>query len=505
MASDPAAERNAGRIIARNTLFGVVSQVALRGVNFLFNVLVVRYLGGSSFGQYSVVLAWTAVFGVLGDIGITQYMTREIARQPDRAADLFWDTALLRFLLAIITCAVTIGGAVLKPYEPEIVLGVVLYTCTYFFLAIMAPLGGIILGHERIDVLSVLTVVAQVILIIANIIFLMAGFGFLSLFLGSLVTLPIMLIALLRIMRRLKLRPPPFRVTPNTWVSLIRAGVPFAFIQLSLTYVFEFDTLMLQTYFSNEIVGFYKAPYNLTRNLLIFTAAFSGAVGLTLTREHASNPEVIRPWYFRSVKLMVFLGLPLAVGGSLLAEPIIVALYGRDYAPSALPFAILIWDTPLLMYTAFCGQLLQAILREGQATRIYALEAVINIGLNLLMIPRYGLVAASFITVATEFTGVLLFYRVLRREVGAGLGFRHIIRFAPAVGAMGLVIWLLSHATPHMGVFRLLAVIAISGAVYVALVWITGALTAEERGLLVGFVRRRLSRFIPRLEAPLVK
>jgi O-antigen/teichoic acid export membrane protein len=497
MASDQATQRNAGRIIARNTLFGVVSQVALRGVNFLFNVLVVRYLGGGSFGEYSVVLAWTAVFGVLGDLGITQYMTREIARQPDRANDLFWDTTLLRFLLTVITCIVTIGGAILKPYEPAIVLGVVLYTITYFFMAIMAPLGGIILGHERIDVISVLTVVAQVILIIANTFFLIAGFGFLSLFLGSLVTLPIMLVALLRIMRRLKLRPPPFRVTPNTWLRLIWAGLPFAFIQLSLTYVFEFDTLMLQNFFTNEIVGFYKAPYNLTRNLLIFTSAFSGAVGLTLTREHANNPEVIRPWYFRSVKLMVFLGLPLAVGGALLAEPIIVALYGRDYAPSAIPFAILIWDTPLLMYTALCGQLLQSILREGKATRIYALEAVINIGLNLLLIPRFGLVAASFTTVATEFTGVLLFYRLLRREVGPGLGFRHIIRFAPAVGVMGLVIWLLSHTTQNIGALRLLLIIGVSGTIYVALVWITGALTAEERGLLVGFVRRRLSRFLP--------
>lgn len=494
-----AEQRNAGRIIARNTVFSVLSQVALRGVNLLFNVLVIRHLGGGSFGQYSVVLAWTAVFGVLGDLGVTQYMTREIARRPERADELFWDTTLLRVLLAVLTCVVTIGGAIVKPYESEIILGVALYTLTYFFMAIMAPLGGIIMGHERLDVISVLNIIAQVVVMAIGTVFLIAGFGFISLILGSLLTLPIMLVALLWLMRRLKLRLPPFKVTPSTWRRLLMAGLPFAFIQLSLTYVFEFDTLLLQNYFSNEVVGWYKAPYNFARTLLIFTSAFSSAVGLTLTREHANNPEVVRPWYFRSVKLMVFLGLPLAVGGSLLAEPIMTTLYGQEYLPSALPFAILIWDTPLLMYTALCGQILTSILREGQATRIYALEAVINIGLNLLLIPRFGLIAASFTTIATEFTGAVLFYRLLRREIGAGLGFTHLIRFLPAAGVMGLLAWLLSQMIPDMGAIELALVVGFTGLVYVVLVWMTGALTHEERALLVGFVRKRLGRFIPRL------
>ena len=55
-------ERNVGKIIARNTLFGIGGQLALRVVSFIFTVLVVRTLGEEHFGQYSIVLAWAGLF-----------------------------------------------------------------------------------------------------------------------------------------------------------------------------------------------------------------------------------------------------------------------------------------------------------------------------------------------------------------------------------------------------------------------------------------------------------
>ena len=66
-------ERKIGKIIARNTIFGLGAQFALRVVNFTFTVLIIRNLGDSQFGQYSIVLAWVGLFGVIGDLGINQY------------------------------------------------------------------------------------------------------------------------------------------------------------------------------------------------------------------------------------------------------------------------------------------------------------------------------------------------------------------------------------------------------------------------------------------------
>ena len=108
--------RSAGRIIARNTVFGVAAQIVLKFVSFLFGVLIVHRIGDAEFGQYSIVLAWTGLFSVLGDLGITQYFAREIAREPKKTSELFWDMVTLRGILALVAAAVTTFGAILHPY-----------------------------------------------------------------------------------------------------------------------------------------------------------------------------------------------------------------------------------------------------------------------------------------------------------------------------------------------------------------------------------------------------
>lgn len=485
--------RSVGRTIVRNTLFGMGAQGALRIVNFIFNVLVIRTLGDSEFGRYSVVIAWAGLFSVIGDMGITQYMTREVAREPERSNQLFWNVAALRFILAFVAMVVTILGAIAKPYESEIVIAVALYTCGYIFQAFIAPLQGVIAGNQRLDFLSVFMVIGQVIFMAIGGLFLFMGLNFVWLTFASLINLPIMLVLLLWVVRRYQMQPPKFQLTPSTWKQLLLAGLPFAIIQLALTFNFRVDTLILETFQSEAMVGWYNAAYNLTRTFLVLTGALITAMPITLAREHALDPKSILPWYYRTTKFMVFLGLPLAIGGMLLADKIIPLLYGGEFTPASIAFAILIWDTPLLMYTALCGNLATVIQKESRAMAIYLSLAGLNIIFNLLFIPTYGLIAASIMTVAAELTGAIMFYVFFRREFGAGLGLRHMIRLGIAAILMGLLVYLLRP-------LPLLINVPVSSAFYLGVVWMSGALTTEERDMLSNVFKRKFGGVLRRFK-----
>lgn len=277
----------------------------------------------------------------------------------------------------------------------------------------------------------------------------------------------------------------------STWMKLIVAGLPFAFIQISLTTAYQFDRLILEPIVPKEYIGWYSAAYTLTRAFLILTAAFSTSLVLTLAREHAKNPDVVRPWYYRSVKFVLFVGLPMPIICTLLADKIIRLAYGFQYAPAALAFAILIWDTPLLMYTSLGGNMTTSIQKERIAMRIYICEAILNIVANIILIPQYGVVAACFTTVATEMVGVVLFYLFFRREFGAGVGMNHVLRLVLAAIVMGVVVFLLRN-------FNLLISVSAGGVVYLVMVWVLQALTPDERDLLMGFVRRITGRVLAR-------
>lgn len=123
--------------------------------------------------------------------------------------------------------------------------------------------------------------------------------------------------------------------------------------------------MILERHFADDVVGWYNAAYTLTRSLLIFTSAFVIALVPTLAREHAQDPASIRPWYFRSVKFIALIGLPIAAGVMILSGKSSPSCTCRDFAPAILALAILIWDTPLLMYTSICGNFTTAMTLEN--------------------------------------------------------------------------------------------------------------------------------------------
>jgi O-antigen/teichoic acid export membrane protein len=482
--------RSVGKIIARNTLFGVGGQLALRIANFIFTVLVVRTLGDEHFGQYSIVLAWAGLFSVIGDLGINQYLAREIARDKNQANALFWDTVILRLILAVIATIVTVGGAlVLTDYGTDIIIGIGLYTATYYFSALVAPLQSILSGHERLDVLSVMNVVSQIIFMVFAGLFLFLGLDFVWLVLAGVISMPIVAGMQYQVIRRNKLGPPVFRLNRDLWWSLIRAGMPFAAVQLSLTFAFQVDTIFLAHYTNDAAVGWYGAAYRLTLTFLSLSRSFNEAILPTLAQEHANNPDTVRNWYYTSTRFIILIGLPIAVGGSILSGGI-TSIYGQDFLPSALAFAILIWDIPFVMYHTFCGNIATSIRHEGSAARIYMSVGILNVALNAFLVPRFGMIAACFATVITDAFGAALFYALLRRELGPGLKFKRLFWIGVAATGMGLILFFVRDV-------NIFAAAAIGGLGYLIMVWLLPTFSMDERGQLLNVVNRVTRRLRP--------
>ncbi len=477
--------RSAGRIIARNTAFGIGAQLALRVASFIFTVLVVRTLGDEHFGRYSIVLAWAGLFSVIGDLGINQYLSREIARDKEASNRLFWDTVILRIILAILASTMTVGGAILlTDYSTEIIVGIAIFTSTYFLQAFLAPLQSLLVGNERVDIMSVMTVLNQVLFMTLAGLFLYLGFDFIWLVIASAITLPIMTLLHYQSIKRNQLGPPRFRINRGLWWGVIRAGMPFAMVQLSLSFAFQVDTIFLSTYTSDAVVGWYNAAYRLTLTLLTLSRSFNDAILPTLAREYVANPDSVRPWYYTSVRFIAMIGLPIAIGGSLLSDKIGL-IYGEDFLPATLALAILIWDLPFAMYHSLCGNITTSISREGQAARIYVSIGILNVILNAILVPRIGLVGACFATVITDAIGAVLFYLVLRKTLGAGLNLNRMLRLLTSSLLMALVVLLLRDA-------HLLVVIAAGGTAYLLIVWFSGAISMDERMRIIQFVQARV-------------
>jgi O-antigen/teichoic acid export membrane protein len=200
--------------------------------------------------------------------------------------------------------------------------------------------------------------------------------------------------------------------------------------------IYNADLISLRFFRDASTVGHYAAAYTLISFLSNLGVAYSMSLLPGLTRLGSAPRE--RDALYHAANAQVFAAcFPIAVGGTLLAPAIVDLVFGRQYGPSAVALAILIWVVPLALLRDMPIMALIARGREDRVLRATALAAAFSLALNLLLIPPFGLVGAATASVLTEAARMTLALVQLRAEGGALTGLARFWRpaFAGAVMA----------------------------------------------------------------------
>ena len=463
--------RNLGRIVFKNTFFITAGTLALKILDFVFTIYVVRRLGDNRLGQYAVVLAFVGLFQIFAELGMSQYVMREIARDRSKTKSLIWNLVVLRLILSILALGWIVLLGMAFGFNQMMVLGIFIYTSTFILAAFQDPIQTVLTSNERFDYVTAMTVVKQIFFVILGAIFLFGGLGFIWLIIANWISLLPPTILGIWAVKRLRLIDFKIHITPRVWPELLRSGLPFGMISLTLMISFSIDTVMLKMFKADNVVGWYTAAYRLIFALNFLTRGFKEAIVPSLAHTYIRDPHQVERWYYRTVKVIMMLSSPIAVGGMLIAYPLIRVLYTEAFLPSAIALQILIWDSPLLMFSAFCGNITTVIGEERSAARIYSINALANIILNAIFIPLFGYIGASVVTVITDLIGTLQFYSLLRKKLNLPDITSILSRVILAATLMGLCVWAIGFLTRHLTDIMVLIVSIGTGViVYLSLV-----------------------------------
>jgi O-antigen/teichoic acid export membrane protein len=472
-----------GRIIFKNAAFVTLGNFALKVIYFLFNVYVIRELGDGRFGQYSTVLAFTGLFSIFAELGMTQYAMREIARDQSKARFYLWNLIAIRSILAIVgVIGITLAGRAVG-YSDELVLGIFLHTTGYLLSAFAVPLEAVLNGNERLDYVTANRVIAQLVIVILGAIFLFNGFGYIWLLIANLLSiLPTIAVGIWAIKRH-RLIDFSIQINPRAWPAMVKAGLPFGMISLALTIAFSIDTVMLSMWVSDNEVGWYNVAYNLVRSMMLFFSGFSVAIVPSLSRSFVRDTNSVINWYQRSVKFIILISLPIAFGGLVVSDQLIDFLYTPEYIPAALGLKILIWDVPLLMFNSFNGNMTTVIGAERSAARIYTINAVANVVLNAYAIPRYGFIGAAVVTVVTDLIGSIQFHLLMHQRLALPDMKSVFFKSLAASALMAGVVFI-------FGNIHVIGLVFLGGVIYAGLVLLFKLLDSSEIDLIFRVVRK---------------
>ncbi len=468
--------------VARNSLFSLLGQITVKVLSVVFAIVVVRRLGDAGYGLYATALAYVGMFAILSDLGLAPYMVREVAKNPDRTLALFANAVLLRLVLSAGTLAVIVGSAIALKRSPELILGTAIAACTLFIYAVEGPMESLFIARERLDFLSLMNVLQQMGFVVLGTAALAGRLGFMGLLAASLGSLMLATAAGWRLLRRTG--GAPWRPDPRLWPTLLKAALPFGVIGFSLGLSYKVDTVLLQYFYGDAVTGWYNAAYNLIFLLMMVSHAVNLALYPALCRQHATDPKQMPAIYTQALKYLFVIAIPIAVGTTVLAGPLVRLLYTDRFAPSVLPLRILIWVLPLMFLTELLGNVTIIHDQEKKVARALLVSTAVNVALNLVLIPRWGLLAASAVTVLTEMILAGQYLWLLRREL-ATVDFQ-VVLLKPGLAAalMGLVVFLARG-------LNFFLVVPLGAAIYLSLLALTGSVGRQEAVLLGDLVRRR--------------
>jgi len=202
----------------------------------------------------------------------------------------------------------------------------------------------------------------------------------------------------------------------------------------------NFDLVIVGLWLGNEPAGLYGAAYRVVWIPTLMATAYYTALRPALARASVEGFAGVQPLLGRSNRLSASIGIGISVGGILVAEPLILFLFGPAYRQATRPLQILLGSFGVVAVSRLYRVLLVSFGHQALDLRIMGVGAALNVVLNLLLIGPAGLPGAAFATLASEATLLVLYLSATRRRVGRVPFARELVKPAVCSVLMGVVL-----------------------------------------------------------------
>jgi O-antigen/teichoic acid export membrane protein len=229
------------------------------------------------------------------------------------------------------------------------------------------------------------------------------------------------------------------------------------------------DILLIGYFLSPEFVGAYEIAWRITK-----ITSLSGAVGTTIfpeiSRLHAREEfEKITSILYDSIFASLYLVIPALIGGALLSSEILGTIYGEEFTIASVALIILLIEKVFHSIHKVLGESLQAVNRPDLAAVSSVIAIAINLGLNFILIPIFGISGAATATCLSFTVNTLLHMYFLSDEIKIQLPFRKLLVSAGASVIMGLLVYAYVSYFGDLTLIELMVCVSLGGVVYVGL------------------------------------
>ncbi len=374
------------------------AEQVLRIIAGLFvGIYVARYLGPEQFGVYSYAAAFVALFGTIARLGLDSIVVRDLVNHPQER-DVYLGTA---FWLKLIGAFVTLGLlAIAVQFTSNDAT-----TNLYIFIiasGLIFQSFDVVDFHFQSKVLSKYVSIAKLVQLalssILKLYFILTQADLFWLVLVSLVDQITLALSLAFAYWRQRIGSFFLSFNLGAAKTMLRNAWPLILSGIAISLYMRIDQIMIKEMLGEKEVGLYSAAVRLSEAwyfvpVIVATSLFPAIINAKKISQELYNKRLQRLYF-----IMIYFAVGVALPVTFMAESIVVTLYGTHYQDAGMVLSIHIWAGVFVGLGVVNGQWFLAENLQKIATLNTLIGAAVNVVLNYLLIPIYGIPGVAFAT-----------------------------------------------------------------------------------------------------------
>ena len=389
--------------IVRNTISLVCSGAFSQGMLFFINAYLARYFEPAGFGTLIFAQTVASYFVLISALGYNYFGTREVALHKQQLSQTVGRLLTLRALIGILAFVLLMAITMSVPYlrkEATLILlfGVEILLSIFF-------LDWVYQGLEEMYRVAIARIVNVTLYGLGVYIVSRMGASLLSIAVTYLIGLLCAVLVLVVSYQR-KHGIPAFTAS-YLKIDLGRA-LPFTLTTVLNLIMFNINILIIAFYLDKQTVGIYSAYSKIVMLLIMVVGMYFNAIYPTAARLYHENRPTFSLLMNISSRLSIIIAGIIFLIGFTGKEHIISLIYGAAYVRNMDVFVVLLFMVVQVILNTVYGRGLLAAGKEQFMLKVMVLFAIVNIALNFVLIPQFGIVGAAFAGLVTEIIAFVL-------------------------------------------------------------------------------------------------
>jgi len=395
--------------IFKNTFWLVVGEGITHFLKFILIIYVARILGATEYGKFTFALSFVSFFIFFSDFGLSQIVIREFAEEKEKQKE-YPAILSLKILLGLATLILMLICSFL--ITPDSAIQKVIWILAVFAIVNnFSEIAFAFLRARQQMEYEALAKIFHAILVTSIGFFAILNFPSVGNLSYSYLFASTIALIFILIFFHFRVQPLSLSFNKTIWQKFLRLSWPLGLTAIFGSILINIDSVMMGYFGQITQTGWYNAAYKIILMTLIPMNLISQSFYPALSIAFRESKEKLQRIFNYHMEIMILLSLPLVVGGIVLAPKIIDFIYNPSYIPSFLAFQILIITAGVMFLGSPFSLLLIISNQQKKALWTAAIATLVNVILNLILIPKFSLYGAAFVTIITNLLGFFLLFK----------------------------------------------------------------------------------------------